>query len=341
MHPLSLEVFPNQTMHCPALTELPAPPAGRTDWPWTEQTPATPDTQADGSSWPKISIVTPSYNQAQFLEATIRSILEQGYPNLEYMVIDGGSTDGSVEIIRSHESGLAYWVSEPDGGQYDAVNKGFERSTGEVMAWLNADDKYCPWALSVVGEIFATFPEVEWVTSGYSLNWDRHGRAVRCWERAGFNRNVFLRGANGPFQQLHTHGWIQQESTFWRRSLWERAGGGLDTSLRLAADFDLWARFFQHAELHTIGVPLGGFRKHGDQRSVHHAEQYVREARQVMERLGARPYGTFENKARHVLSYHSRALRPRRLMTRAGLIYPTKAVLWDGEGWRIRTRYIV
>src|SRR5215212_7784658 len=119
---------------------------------------------ADGAP-PRISIVTPSFNQGRFLRETMQSVLGQGYPNLEYVVIDGGSTDESVDIIRGHEQQLAAWVSEKDAGQYDAINKGFARTSGEVMAWLNSDDKYTPWALPVVGEIFAQLPEVKWLTT--------------------------------------------------------------------------------------------------------------------------------------------------------------------------------
>src|SRR5215469_5586779 len=97
------------------------------------------------SSLPKISIVTPSFNQAEFLEETIRSVLDQNYPNLEYVVVDGGSTDGSVDIIKKYAHRLAWWVSEPDDGQYAAINKGFKHSSGEIMAWINSDDKYLPW----------------------------------------------------------------------------------------------------------------------------------------------------------------------------------------------------
>src|SRR5258708_5296321 len=113
---------------------------------------------------PSISIITPSYNQVSFLEETIQSVLQQDYPNLEYVIIDGGSTDGSVEIIQKYADRLTHWVSEPDGGQYDAVNRGFQYTRGEIMAYINSDDKYTPWAFSVVGEIFESLPEIEWLT---------------------------------------------------------------------------------------------------------------------------------------------------------------------------------
>src|SRR5215204_5758135 len=113
-----------------------------------------------GKDLPKISIVTPSYNQAEFIEETILSVINQNYPNLEYIVIDGGSTDGSVEIIKKYEQYFSYWVSEPDKGHADALNKGFAKATGEVMAWINSDDKYFPWTFATVAEVYSQFPEV-------------------------------------------------------------------------------------------------------------------------------------------------------------------------------------
>ena len=111
--------------------------------------------------YPKISIITPSYNQGQFLEQTILSILSQDYPNLEYIIMDGGSSDNSVEIIRKHEDNLTYWVSEPDKGQSDAINKGFQRATGDILTWLNSDDYYLPGTLHTVAEYFTQHPDVE------------------------------------------------------------------------------------------------------------------------------------------------------------------------------------
>ncbi|GAI34604.1 unnamed protein product, partial [marine sediment metagenome] len=164
-------------MRSPTLTHLPPPPAGKTGWPWIEESPQLPDTLPDGSLWPRVSIITPSYNQGQFIEETIRSVLLQGYANLEYIIMDGGSTDDSVEIIRKYEPWLTYWVSEPDRGQAHAIDKGFARSTGEILAWLNSDDTYLPGAIAKSVRLLNDDPNAEAICGG-ELQIDSQGIVI-------------------------------------------------------------------------------------------------------------------------------------------------------------------
>lgn len=248
----------------------------------------------------RISIVTPSFNQFQYIEETINSVLSQDYPNLEYILMDGGSNDGSWDIIKKYEKSLHYCFCGPDQGQYDAINKGFQHSTGEIMAWLNSDDKYTPWAFQVVSEIFSNLPQVEWLTTLSPMIWNASGAAVYCGHRGGYTRSGFMRGENIPGTCWFALGSIQQESVFWRRSLWEKAGGKLNLNYPLASDFELWARFYQHADLYTVAVPLGGFRLHGNQRSIDQAQQYNQEVQQILAVHGGRPANTFQGILRKI-----------------------------------------
>lgn len=227
--------------------------------------------------YPKISIVTVNYNNGDFLEETIRSVIDQQYPNLEFILIDGGSTDKSLEIIRKYEAHFSYWISEKDEGPYAAVQKGFDKSTGDIMAWINSDDKYLPNALGVVADIFSKYEDVSWLMGQareYTKEGALVGRITMPWCR--WSKYRYL---SNDYQ------FIQQESCFWRRSLWEKAGGRLDLSFDLAADMELWARFFRLEKLHTTVFELGGFRHRSDQqRSKQFLATYLQEAKQVVRR---------------------------------------------------------
>ncbi|MBU0490767.1 MAG: glycosyltransferase [Chloroflexi bacterium] len=183
----------------------------------------------NGAPWPLVSVVTPSYNQSQFIEETIRSVLLQGYPNLEYMVIDGGSTDNSVEIIRKYDPWLAYWASEPDRGQSHAINKGWERSRGQVLAYLNSDDILEPDTLHRVVKTFQASPEAAVVYGDGNLV-DGDGRLIRRLGAQDYNR------AN-----LMLVDYIHQPSAFVRRSAFESVGM-LDESLHMCMDYEYWVR---------------------------------------------------------------------------------------------------
>jgi len=233
----------------------------------------TPSLQ-DPLAWPRITLVTAVYNGARYIEDTIRSILSQKYPNLEYFIVDGGSTDGTIDIIRKYETQITGWISEPDKGVYDALNKGFARGTGEVMGWLNASDMLHADGLFVVGSVFRALPKVEWIT-GRPTKFSAEGELIETMDLARWSRYRFLAGANR---------YIQQESTFWRRSLWERAGGKVDASLRAEGDFELWVRFFRHAPLYSVNALIGGYRLHPDALGNSDLERYDRTCEEIVER---------------------------------------------------------
>jgi len=232
---------------------------------------------------PSISLVTPSYNQAEYIETTLSSVLDQQYPALEYLVVDGGSEDESPRIIERYESGLDYWQSEPDRGMYDAINQGFERSTGDIMGWLNSDDLHLPWTLHIVGSIFTTLPQVNWLTTLHPGRCGPDG-VPTFKTKPGYSREAFVQGRyGGSSHNLPGYGYIQQESTFWRRSLWE-AAEGLSIDYEGASDFDLWCQFYSLDRLYGVDVPLGMFRRHPDQKTSDSGYSYRAECEAILDR---------------------------------------------------------
>lgn len=206
---------------------------------------------------PLVSIVTPSYNQARFLAETMDSVLGQSYPHIEYIVIDGGSEDGSVDLIRERAGRLAYWTSEPDRGQTEAINKGFARATGQFMAWLNSDDTYQPEAVAEAVKFLLANPEVGLVY-GETNFIDEHGRAMGRFPAAQTDHARLRRG--------YVH--IPQQAAFWRRDLWEQVGP-LDEHLYFAMDYDLWVKLAAVSQIRYLpGRVWANFRLHGDSKTI-------------------------------------------------------------------------
>ena len=199
---------------------------------------------------PLVSIVTPSYNQARFLEETIRSVLAQDYPRLEYIIVDGASTDGSLEIIQNYTDRLAWWVSEPDQGQTDAINKGFSKAKGEILAWLNSDDTYRPGAVSAAIKGFLQYPEYGLVYGGADFIDEKGDLIGRFPARQTDYRRL---------RQGYVH--IPQQAAFFRASFWRKVGP-LDPSFYFAMDYDLWVRIAAIAPIRYMPEVWANFRLH-------------------------------------------------------------------------------
>jgi len=208
---------------------------------------------------PLVSIVTPSFNQSEFLEATIQSVLEQDYPRIEYILMDGGSTDGSLDIIQRYADRLAFWVSEPDLGQTDAINKGFARAEGDILAWLNSDDLYDPWAVSEAVQFLSSHPEVGMVY-GAAYYIDELGSVIARYPARQTDYKRLRRG-------IAT---IPQQASFFRAILWDQVGP-LDPSFYYAMDYDLWVRISGRAPIAFVDKPWAKFRLHGQSKSLREA----------------------------------------------------------------------
>jgi len=240
--------------------------------------PLFPPKTMTSSDLPLVTIVTPSYNQARYLELTIRSVLEQDYPNLEYIVVDGGSTDGSGDIIRRYADRLAWWVSEKDHGQTDAVNKGFAHANGEILAWLNSDDTYQPGAVSEAVAFLHNRPEVGLVY-GEANFIDENGRVIGRFPAAQTDYRRLRRG--------YVH--IPQQASFWRADLWRKVGP-LDSSFYFAMDYDLWVRLARISTFQYLpGRVWANFRLHTQSKTIAADERCWREMLKVHYRDGGRP----------------------------------------------------
>ncbi len=235
---------------------------------------------------PLVSIITPSFNQARFLEETMLSVLNQDYPNLEYLVVDGGSQDGSLEIIQKYAHRLAWWVSEKDRGQTDAINKGFGRAKGEILAWLNSDDTYQPGAIAQAVAYLQAHPEAGMVYGDANLI-DQHDNVIGKFpaRQTDYKR----------LRQGFVH--IPQQAAFFRASLWRQVGP-LDPSFYFAMDYDLWVRLARLAPLHYQSKHWANFRLHDSGKSVVSDDRCWPEMLRVHYRDGGSPFSRLALKAR-------------------------------------------
>jgi glycosyltransferase involved in cell wall biosynthesis len=225
-------------------------------------------------SQPLVSIVTPSYNQAKYLEETINSVLAQSYSNLEYIVVDGGSQDGSVDIIERYQDQISWWCSETDQGQTDAINKGFSHANGEILAWLNSDDTYEPGAISSCVDFFLTHPNVGMVYGDANFI-DSEGKVIG---RFNAKQTSYKRLRSGSV-------YIPQQAAFWRENLWQQVGP-LDPYLYFAMDYDLWLRLARITEIRYTHQLWANFRLHDETKTISEDDRCWPEMLQIHKRDG-------------------------------------------------------
>lgn len=236
---------------------------------------------------PKISLVTPSYNQGSFIEETIESVVSQEYPNLEYIIIDGKSTDNSVDIIKRYSRYIYHWSSKPDAGQTEALLKGFAKATGEIFCWLNSDDVLEPGTLFEVADFFENKPEAE-IVYGNATWIDKDSKILRSKKEHEFNQFVFL----------YDHNYIPQPSTFWRRGLYEKVGG-LNPEVSVAMDTDFWIRCLQHTKFYHVNKQWSRMRYHEEAKTHPTKMRYL--ARDQVREMRRKYYG--KNEPDWILSY--------------------------------------
>ena len=267
------------TMKTPALTELPPPPEGKTGWPWTQETPQPPVSLLKGEYWPKISIVTPSYNQGNYIEETIRSVLLQGYPDLEYIVIDGGSCDETISILQKYEKYIT-WISEEDEGQADAIGKGFKKATGSILAWINSDDRYLPNTFLRIADIFKKNKDCVFVHGDVRVI-DEKGDLFYTCVAVKPNRFLSVNTALGKWPQ---------PGCFWSTEAYRRVGG-VDRSFQFCMDLDLFIRLVDYGEAKCIGgEAIADFRLHKNSKTSTWVDVEKREKQLIIQKYGSPLY---------------------------------------------------
>jgi glycosyltransferase involved in cell wall biosynthesis len=262
-------------MHCPTINELPASPEGKSGWPWIEESFQSKDSMIIGSRWPRISIVTPNLNQANYLEETIRSVLLQGYPNLEYIIIDGGSTDSSIEIIKQYENWLTYWTSESDNGQSHAINKGFTKASGNIYAYINSDDIYEPEALKSIA-IEYLYKGCPQLLAGECIIIKEQliERSFKPWWPS--NLSYFIKKT---FSST-----FAQPSSFWGKESYLKIGG-FDESYQFCFDREFFLRMGLIG-IKPIFIPkvISRFREHVNSKTVSQSVRFHKESIRILEK---------------------------------------------------------
>lgn len=249
-------------MRCPTLKELPAPPSGKRGWPWTEETPQLADTTPDGSAWPRISMVTPSYNQGRFIEETIRAVLLQGYPNLEYIIVDDKSTDGTIEVLKKYESWIKILAGEENRGMSQAINRGFKECAGEIITWISSDDVYFPRAFYNVGSRWPEVKECGAIIGAFHFmdensKIDRERHPPRLPQKAPIDLSI-----------ISPEEWrLHQVSTFYLARALDRAGRSVREDLHSNMDRELLYRICKGHKIFLITEALAAFRRHPKSKS--------------------------------------------------------------------------
>ena len=259
---------------------------------------------------PLVSIIMPVLNGEKFIKTALNSIIDQTYDNIELIVVDGGSTDNTVKILESYNEHLVHIIRETDEGMYNAINKGFQSSSGEIMCWLNSDDIYFQGAIQNVVKTFNSLKDIEWVT-GRKVIINQNDQIIKIGCFRSFFRSFIRRG----LYRGDAFGFISQESTFWKRSLFDKAGY-LNEKFQLASDFELWTRFAEYAKLYSLNTILGAFRSHETQLSSD-IQKYFKEC-DVIKPIRGKSLLKFVGKVVYLLSIIS--TKNKIIITKKGIV---------------------